>query len=305
MPSLISDEQVEQLRTQYWMSADARRRQRLHRAAGPRGRARREEQPCQDDHPARPMRDALRVSTSSRARRPSRGRSTRTRPRCSRSATWASSRPRSRSMRPTSPIHRSATPRFVQLDAFPDTTFRGRVTKISNSSIKSATADRRMATDHRSGGQLRGHRPARESPAGHATGFLGHRQDHHRHHEANVLSIPIIALTVREHEAMPIGDTAVTLGGARGTEKQVGPARCRKACSLSPPTIRSPSVRSGRASRAMKYFEVLCGLRPRRADRRRHRIRRFATSRKATTVREAKDTTGNGDGGIVTATHHR
>ena len=62
----------------------------------------------------------------------------------------------------------------VQIDAFPDTTFVGRVTKISNSSVKAATATTR------SGGRLRSDDPAPQRPDRHPPGLLGHRQGDHR-----------------------------------------------------------------------------------------------------------------------------
>ena len=94
----------------------------------------------------------------------------------------------------------------VQIDAFPDTTFVGRVSKISNSSVRGAavqSAD--QAVDYEVTIQLV-NAPAETRPDFSATAKV--ITDTRK----NVLSIPIIALTVRENEELAKGDTAVGLG---------------------------------------------------------------------------------------------
>jgi HlyD family secretion protein len=97
----------------------------------------------------------------------------------------------------------------VQIDAFADTTFIGKVTRISNSSVKGAAVQSTdQAVDYEVTIQLlnapRETRPDFSSTAKIIT-------DSRR----NVLSIPIIALTVRENEDLAKGDTAVGLGKAK------------------------------------------------------------------------------------------
>ncbi len=100
----------------------------------------------------------------------------------------------------------------VQVDAFPDTTFVGRVTKISNSSLRAtpaagnASAD--QAVDYEVTIQLV-NAPPETRPDFSATAkvITDMRQ--------SVLSIPIIALTVRENEPLAREDTAVGLGRPR------------------------------------------------------------------------------------------
>jgi len=105
----------------------------------------------------------------------------------------------------------------VQIDAFPDTTFVGRVSKISNSSVRGAavqSAD--QAVDYEVTIQLV-NAPSETRPDFSATAKV--ITDSRK----NVLSIPIIALTVRENEALASGDTAVGLGrpkAAKDIEKK-------------------------------------------------------------------------------------
>jgi HlyD family secretion protein len=106
---------------------------------------------------------------------------------------------------------------MVQIDAFPDTTFIGRVTKISNSSVKSATSTQAsgdQAVDYEVTIQLL-NVPPETRPDFSATAKIV--TDSRR----NVMSIPIIALTVRENEALQSGDTAVGLGKPK-PKKEVG-----------------------------------------------------------------------------------
>jgi HlyD family secretion protein len=103
----------------------------------------------------------------------------------------------------------------VQIDAFPDTTFIGRVTKISNSSVKAAAAaSTDQAVDYEVTIQLL-NAPKETRPDFSATAKIITDS------RTNVLSVPIIALTVRENQAMQQGDTAVGLGKARPA-KEIG-----------------------------------------------------------------------------------
>jgi HlyD family secretion protein len=103
----------------------------------------------------------------------------------------------------------------IQIDAFPDTTFIGRVTKISNSSLKNAAASSTdQAVDYEVTVQLL-NQPSETRPDFSATAKIITDT------RTNVLSIPIIALTVRENEDLQNADTAVGLGRPQPT-KQVG-----------------------------------------------------------------------------------
>jgi len=103
----------------------------------------------------------------------------------------------------------------VQIDAFSDTTFVGRVTKISNSSVKAAAANSAdQAVDYEVTIQLL-NAPAETRPDFSATAKIITDK------RTSVLSVPIIALTVRENEALSKGDTAVGLGKAKPA-KEIG-----------------------------------------------------------------------------------
>lgn len=96
----------------------------------------------------------------------------------------------------------------VQIDAFPDTTFVGRVTEIANSSVTGATttaASSDQAVDYEVTIRLL-NVPKDTRPDFSATAKV--ITDTRK----NVLAIPIIALTVRENQAVQNADTAVGLG---------------------------------------------------------------------------------------------
>jgi HlyD family secretion protein len=99
----------------------------------------------------------------------------------------------------------------VQLDAFPDTTFVGRVTKISNSSVNAPTTNTSstdQAVDYEVTVQLLNAPPDTRPDFSATAKIITDRR-------SGVLSVPIIALTVRENQALQQGDTAVGLGRAK------------------------------------------------------------------------------------------
>jgi HlyD family secretion protein len=100
-------------------------------------------------------------------------------------------------------------PAEIQIDAFPDTLFTGKVVKISNSSVnRAAAATTDQAVDYEVTIQLL-NAPSETRPDFSATAKIVTAQ------RKSVLSVPIIALTVRENEAIPAGDTATGLGRVR------------------------------------------------------------------------------------------
>jgi len=145
----------------------------------------------------------------------------------------------------------------VQIDAFPDTTFIGRVVEISNSSVKSLAAaagqQGDQAVDYEVTIQLL-NQPVDTRPDFSATAKVvtDTRQ--------KALSIPIIALTVRENESVASGDTAVGLGKAAPT-KQVGKRDVEGVFVVGKDNrVTFRPVRVGIAGE--KYFEVVSGLQP-------------------------------------------
>jgi HlyD family secretion protein len=141
----------------------------------------------------------------------------------------------------------------VQVDAFQDTTFVGRVTKISNSSVKALTAQQGsdQAVDYEVTIQLL-NAPPETRPDFSATAKV--ITDTRK----NVLSIPIIALTVREDSALAIGDTAVGLGKAR-PKKDVGKKDVEGVFVVGTDNkVTFRPVKVGIAGE--KHFEVLTGL---------------------------------------------
>lgn len=141
----------------------------------------------------------------------------------------------------------------VQIDAFPDTTFVGKVTKISNSSLKASTAQQAadQAVDYEVTVQLV-NPPQETRPDFSATAKVITAS------RAKALSVPIIALTVREDEPLAGADSAPTLGGKQ-PQKQVGKRDVEGVFIVGKDNkVTFRPVKVGIAGE--KYFEVTGGL---------------------------------------------
>jgi HlyD family secretion protein len=139
----------------------------------------------------------------------------------------------------------------IQIDAFPDTTFVGKVVEISNSSVKAAgaTTSTEQAIDYEVTIQLVDP-PTETRPDFSATAKIVTDV------RSAVLSIPIIALTVRENEALA-ADTA----GVPGRTKQVEVGRRDVEGVFIVGTDNKVTFRPVKVGIAGdKYFEVVSGL---------------------------------------------
>ena len=144
---------------------------------------------------------------------------------------------------------------IVQIDAFPDTTFIGRVSEISNSSIKGAgpatgnPAD--QAIDYEVTIQLLNAPPTTRPDFSATAKIVTDTRN-------NVLSIPIIALTVREDSTEKRDSGAVTLAKTN-TGKQVGKRDVEGVFIVGQDNkVTFKPVKVGIAGE--KYFEVVDGL---------------------------------------------
>jgi HlyD family secretion protein len=142
----------------------------------------------------------------------------------------------------------------VQLDAFPDTTFLGKVVEISNSSVKgtATTTTGDQAIDYQVTIRLL-NPPKDTKPDFSATAKI--ITDSRK----QVLSIPIIALTVRENQTLTPSDTAQRPGSKTSNGKEVGKKDVEGVFVVGADNkVTFKPVKVGIAGE--KHFEVLSGL---------------------------------------------
>jgi HlyD family secretion protein len=141
---------------------------------------------------------------------------------------------------------------IVQLDAFPDTTFLGKVVEISNSSVKAtATTTGDQAIDYEVTIRLL-NPPKDTKPDFSATAKIITDS------RTQVLSIPIIALTVRENQALQTTDTVQRPGKSQNT-KEVGKKDVEGVFVVGTDNkVTFRPVKVGIAGE--KHFEVMSGL---------------------------------------------
>jgi HlyD family secretion protein len=143
----------------------------------------------------------------------------------------------------------------VQIDAFPDTTFLGKVVEISHSSVRGASTtgtNTEQAVDYEVRIQLLN--PPRETrPDFSATAKVVTDM------RSKALSIPIIALTVRENEELAGQDSAVRVGTGTTPTKEVGKRDVEGVFVVGTDNkVTFRPVKVGIAGD--RYFEVLSGL---------------------------------------------
>src|SRR5688572_6810826 len=143
---------------------------------------------------------------------------------------------------------------IVQIDAFPDTTFIGKVVEISHSSVRGAStgATTEQAVDYEVRIQLL-NPPQETRPDFSATAKVVTDV------RSKALSIPIIALTVRENEELAGADSAVRVGANATPTKEVGKRDVEGVFVVGTDNkVTFRPVKVGIAGD--RYFEVLSGL---------------------------------------------